>query len=68
MASYYVNRNAQTNGDHEVHVANCSWFPAPENIVYLGEFTHCQPAVEKAKEYYAQVNGCAYCCPFCNTG
>ena len=24
MARYYVNKNAQDNGDHEVHVENCS--------------------------------------------
>ena len=25
MASYYVNRNAQDNGDHEVHLQGCYW-------------------------------------------
>ena len=25
MASYYVNDNAQPNGDHEVHESGCYW-------------------------------------------
>ena len=31
MSSYYVNTNAQANGDHEVHTSGCSYLPAPEN-------------------------------------
>ena len=27
MADYWVNNQAQANGDHEVHVAGCSWMP-----------------------------------------
>ncbi len=27
MANYYVNKNAQANGDHEVHKSGCSWIP-----------------------------------------
>ena len=32
MASYYVNNNAQSNGDHEVHTTGCSWLP--KGIIY----------------------------------
>jgi len=67
MASYYVNKNAQSNGDHEVHVTGCSFMPAPENRLYLGEFTTCQPAVQEAKKHYTQSNGCAFCCQACHT-
>lgn len=65
MASYYVNRNAQTNGDHEVHVSGCGYMPT--DTTYLGEFASCGPAVTKAKETYPQSNGCAYCCASCHT-
>lgn len=67
MAAYYVNKNAQSNGDHEVHTAGCSWLPDPENRIYLGEFSSCAPAVRKAKEYYDQSNGCYYCSYDCHT-
>ena len=64
---FYVNKNAQTNGDHEVHRAPCSWLPKSENCLYLGEFTSSHQAVQKAKQYYNQVNGCYYCCPESHT-
>ena len=68
MASYYVNKNAQANGDHEVHVKGCSWMPDATNRTYLGDYNSCGPAVAKAKEYYPQSNGCYYCSPACHTG
>jgi hypothetical protein len=68
MASYYVNKNSQANGDHEVHVPSCSFFPEPENRLYLGEFSSCAPAVTEAKKTYPQSNGCYYCSRDCNTG
>lgn len=36
---FYVNSNAQPNGDHEVHRSDCSWLPSAENRVYLGCFS-----------------------------
>ena len=67
MASYYVNKHAQANGDHEVHVAGCTWMPSPENKQYLGEFASCQPAVAEAKKTYPTADWCAYCSPACNS-
>lgn len=58
MVSYYVNKNAQSNGDHEVHKSGCSFIPNIENRIYLGEFSNCSDAVKKAKATYKQVNGC----------
>jgi len=66
MASYYVNDNAQPNGDHEVHVSGCAYFPS--NPTYLGEFSSCAPAVTEAKKKWSQSNGCYYCCRPCHTG
>lgn len=68
MAKYYVNKNTQANGDHEVHTTGCSWLPEVDNRIYLGDFTSCGPAVTKAKETYSQSNGCYYCSRPCNTG
>lgn len=65
---YYVNNNAQTNGDHEVHTETCSYVPKAENRTYLGEYTSCAPAVAKAKTIHRKSNGCYYCSRACHTG
>lgn len=67
MAKYYVNKNAQSNGDHEVHVTGCTYMPAMGNWLFLGEFTNCRDAVREAKRHYAQSNGCFYCSRECHT-
>lgn len=68
MPRYYVNTNAQANGDHEVHKDGCPTPPEPENRQHLGEFSSCYEAVLAAKKYYAQCNGCKNCSPECHTG
>jgi hypothetical protein len=68
MAYYYVNKNAQSNGDHEVHTTGCSFMPESDNRIYLGDFSTCGPAVKEAKKHYTQVNGCYYCAKPCHTG
>lgn len=65
MASYYVNRKAQSNGDHEVHKSGCDYFPS--DAKYLGEYYDCKDAVKEARKTYDQVNGCYYCSNSCHT-
>jgi hypothetical protein len=67
MALYYVNKNPQDNGDHEVHVSSCSRLPDQDNRLYLGSFETCRPAVTEAKKTYSQSNGCYYCSEDCHT-
>lgn len=67
MALYYVNKNAQKNGDHEVHTSDCDWLPNEANRLYLGSFTNCHDAVREAKKHYSQSNGCKYCSLACHT-
>ncbi|RJO66302.1 MAG: hypothetical protein C4523_12960 [Myxococcales bacterium] len=67
MAYYYVNKNAQANGDHEVHKSGCSYMPEQENRLYLGDFTNCKDAVKEAKKTYSKSNGCYYCATECHT-
>ena len=67
MAYYYVNKNAQANGDHEVHKTGCSFMPGSDNRIYLGDFSYCSSAVREAKKHYNQVNGCYYCANNCHT-
>lgn len=66
MARYYVNKNAQSNGDHEVHKGGCSWMPIASNSLYLGDFVSCHGAVAKAKQYYPTADGCKHCSPACH--
>lgn len=65
MATYYVNNNAQSNGDHEVHKTGCVYMPS--STKNLGEHSTCQTAVTEAKRHYWQSNGCAYCASACHT-
>ena len=64
---YYVNKNAQNTGEHEVHAQSCSFCPAEANRLYLGDFTTCKPAVQEAKKHYSKVDGCYYCARDCHT-
>ncbi|TDW48741.1 hypothetical protein EV144_103258 [Flavobacterium sp. 270] len=67
MKTYYVNQNAQPNGDHEVHTDDCRYLPTSSNRKELGQFSSCKPAVEEAKKTYSKSNGCKTCCPDCHT-
>lgn len=67
MAKYFVNRNAQPNGDHEVHREGCRYMPLPQNRDPLGEHVMCQTAVNQARVRYPRANGCATCSPTCHT-
>lgn len=64
---YYVNKDAQPNGDHEVHERDCRYLPSEANRLYLGSFDSCGPAVTEARRYYRQVNGCFWCSRPCHT-
>ncbi|MBC2776450.1 hypothetical protein [Parasphingopyxis marina] len=70
MPYFYVNANAQANGDHEVHQkdADCGHEPEPKNREGLGWHANCHGAVAEAKKRYLQSNGCYYCCNDCHTG
>ena len=68
MDHYYVNNNAQENGDHEVHKKSCKYCPDANSRIYLGYFPNCKEAVRIAGEKFTQVNGCYYCSKECHTG
>ena len=71
MPNYILNKNAQNNGDHEVHekTAGCSYMPNIENQMELGFHATCHGAVAEGKKRHpdARVNGCYYCCNPCHT-
>ena len=66
MAAYLVNKIPQPTGEHEVHKIICDHLPEYYNRQNLGEFNSCQEAVQAARRYYSNVDGCAYCCPACH--
>jgi len=70
MPRFIVNKNAQANGDHEVHntTEGCGHMPDTRNRKDLGVHPSCHGALVEAKRLYPQSNGCAYCCPACHTG
>ena len=65
MARYYVNDNAQANGDHEVHREGCNYMPSSRTD--LGQHDGCKTAVAEAKKHYRQSNGCYWCSRECHT-
>jgi hypothetical protein len=65
MDHYYVNNNAQANGDHEVHKGTCAYLPSDRR--YLGLFSTCHEAVRQARAIYRQSNGCYWCSNACHT-
>lgn len=69
MPNFCVNTEAQSNGDHEVHdLDQNKWcLPAASHRRALGWHASCQGAVQAAKSYYRQSNGCAWCVPACHT-
>lgn len=62
LIKYYVNKTAQPTGEHEVHAENCIYLPESTNRLYLGTFDSPRRAVEEAKKYYTEVDGCYFCC------
>lgn len=71
MSYYIINKNPQSNGDHEVHEkqANCEHMPNTENQINLGWHSSCYEAVAYAKQQWPnnRINGCFYCCNACHT-
>jgi hypothetical protein len=67
MPLYYVNKNPQANGDHEVHTTGCPHPPDPRNRVPLGNHPSCRSAMVDARAKYDKADGCKWCCPKCNT-
>lgn len=71
MATFILNQTQQRNGDHEVHnkTVGCTYMPARENQIELGEHATCHGAVLSAKQRWpgSRINGCYYCCNPCHT-
>lgn len=69
MPNYYVNRNEQSDGYHEVHIddGSCPYPPQIGNRLPLGYHPNCASAVAAAKTVYPKSDGCYWCIPTCHT-
>lgn len=71
MKNFILNKNQQSNGDHEVHnkTDGCHYMPLSQNQIDLGYHASCKEAVAHAKNMYpsARINGCYHCCRECHT-
>lgn len=64
MNRYYVNKLAQSNGDHEVHKQGCHRLPDSWNRIDLGYQRDDAAALRAAQEFFPHsADGCYYCCP-----
>lgn len=59
---FYINRNEQLTGEHEIHRENCVYLPEIENRLYLGYFYDPKQALLEAEKLYSKVDGCYWCC------
>ena len=66
MKKYYVNRNPQSSGEHEVHVENCNYLRIATSKIDLGYHSNCMNAILKARQYFSNVDGCYYCSNLCH--
>ena len=67
MVKYYLNLNAQTNGDHEIHKETCHYYSNyknGKNFELLGAFSSDINAANCAKRKHPtfKIDGCSYCC------
>lgn len=62
MPHYYLNRNHQNSGEHEVHKSGCSHDPWYGNRIDLGWCSDDYEALSKAKRMVTRVDGCFWCC------
>jgi hypothetical protein len=68
MPDFYVNKNPQPTGEHEVHEKGvCPHPPDISNRLDLGWHASCHGAVIKARTIYSNVDGCYWCCNACHT-
>lgn len=68
MAYYVVNINKDSRGYNEVHKTECSHKPYSWNCFNLGYCSSDSEAIQKARNYGYNPDGCYYCCPSVHKG
>ncbi len=69
MEDFYLNKNEQKTGEHEVHRNGCVYLLLMNNKEYLGFHPNSKSAVAKARllHLFWTIDGCATCCPESHT-
>lgn len=66
MSKYYVSKNINEDGRHEVHNQRCRTLPPMDELICLGDFKICSDAMIASRNIYEKVNGCYNCCFPCH--
>ena len=66
MPRYYVNNQAQANGDHEVHKEGCFYLQFVISKTDLGYHDTCETAIIAARRIYHKADGCKVCSEDCH--
>jgi hypothetical protein len=62
---YFISQVPNKKGQYEIHIKQCFKHDMLSNRLYLGEFTHCEEALQKAKKHFKHVVFCPHCLPHC---
>lgn len=72
MKQYFVNMDSTKNpgNHHEVHTPGCYWGDkiSQNRRINLGYYNDEIEAVNAAKRYYSDADGCKECCPRAHHG
>lgn len=60
---YYVNKIAQSSGEHEVHASSCRYLPSVENRIFWGYFANGKEAVREAKNTTVMLTDVSFAAP-----
>ncbi len=66
MDKFYISKFSETNGDYDVHKADCLFLPSEKHRFFLGSFDKCSEAIKKGKEIFDKPNGCYFCILNCH--
>ena len=61
MAEFYLEKTAQSAGEHLVHFDNCTAMPKRQEMIYLGSIASFESAWKSGKSYYNAISACPTC-------
>ena len=64
MKGYYFNNIVDVNGRNEIHAEDSPYLPPSLNRTYIGDFSNCDDALQRAKSQYPEKS--FVCCPLCS--
>jgi hypothetical protein len=62
MNRFYVFKNANLQGKHELHKDGCRCVLNDDMAIYLGSYNSISIAIVAARAFFNEVVACAYCC------